>query len=161
VRQIHNILPLAVLALVLASCTPAPDTEGFRKTVEEFNAVSMESMEAGTTDKVISYYADNAVSMPPNMARVDGKAAIEKWMKEMMSSGMKVTKATFTTSEFGVGGDIAYEYGLYEMSMEFAGMDPMDDKGTYLSVWEKQQDGTWKIVAETWNSSNPVPGMGM
>ena len=156
-----RILPLAVLALILVSCMKQPDTEGFRKTVDEFNTVSMESMKSGKTDEALAYYTEDAVSMPPNMDPVNGKEAIEKWMKEMMGSGMKVTSATFTTTDIGVGGTVAYEFGLYEMTMDIPGMGELSDRGTYISVWNQQEDGSWKIRAETWNSSNPPPSMDM
>jgi hypothetical protein len=33
------------------------------------------------------------------------------------------------------------------------GMDkPMDDHGKYLTVWEKQKDGSLKVKIEIWNS---------
>jgi ketosteroid isomerase-like protein len=33
------------------------------------------------------------------------------------------------------------------------GMDkPMDDHGKYLTIWEKQKDGSLKVKVETWNS---------
>ena len=160
-KHLQIFLPLSILALVLVSCMKQPDTAGFKKTVDEFNTVSMESMTSNNTEKVMTYYAENAVSLPPNMEAVKGKEAIEKWMKQMSQSGMKVTKATFETAGFEVSGTIGYEYGTYDMSMEMPGTGSMSDKGNYMSVWTQQQDGSWKIRVETWNSSNPLPSMNM
>jgi len=37
--------------------------------------------------------------------------------------------------------------------MSMPGMDkPMDDQGKYLTIWEKQKDGSMKVKVETWNS---------
>jgi ketosteroid isomerase-like protein len=30
------------------------------------------------------------------------------------------------------------------------------ERGKYLSVWKKQSDGSWKCVADTWNSDLPA-----
>jgi len=39
---------------------------------------------------------------------------------------------------------------------------PMDDYGKYLTVWEKQKDGSLKIKIETWNSDvDPMSMMKM
>jgi ketosteroid isomerase-like protein len=37
---------------------------------------------------------------------------------------------------------------------------PINDRGKYLEVWEKQPDGKWKCVADMWNSdlAASVPG---
>jgi len=34
---------------------------------------------------------------------------------------------------------------------------PMEDHGKYLTIWEKQKDGSLKVKVETWNSDvNPA-----
>ena len=158
-RHMKLFLPLAVIALALASCARQPDTAGFRKAVEEMTAASIESMSSGNADKAVAFYADDAVSMPPNMEPLKGKAAIEQWMKQMNASGMKVTACEFKTSDYGIDGTVAYDYGTYAMTVEVPGMGVMNDKGTYIWIWKKQADGAWKLSAETWNSSNPPMSM--
>jgi ketosteroid isomerase-like protein len=38
----------------------------------------------------------------------------------------------------------------------------MDDHGKYLTIWEKQKDGSLKIKIETWNSDvDPTSMMNM
>jgi ketosteroid isomerase-like protein len=160
-KRMKLLLPLLALALALTSCERKPDTEGFKKTVDEYNAISSQSLTTADASVVAKYYAENAVEMPPNMAPIRGKEAIEKWMSQVQQSGMKVTSCKFTMSDFGVGGTIGYQYGLYEMTVEGPGMSPMSDRGTYVSIWSQQKDGSWKIIAETWNSSNPPAAMEM
>jgi len=36
--------------------------------------------------------------------------------------------------------------------MNDASGKPINDRGKYLEVWEKQADGNWKCAADTWNS---------
>ena len=31
------------------------------------------------------------------------------------------------------------------------------DRGKYLTVWRKQADGTWKSIADMFNSDVPMP----
>jgi ketosteroid isomerase-like protein len=41
-------------------------------------------------------------------------------------------------------------------------MGNINDNGKYMTVWEKQSDGSWKVKAETWNSdNNPWADMNM
>jgi ketosteroid isomerase-like protein len=51
--------------------------------------------------------------------------------------------------------------GTYELTMNDTNGKPINDRGKYLEVWEKQTDGNWKCRADMWNSdlasSAPVP----
>lgn len=154
--------PLLVLALLLASCMPQqPDMAALRKTIDEFDAASVDAMMSGNMETLMSYYADDAMSMPPNMGTLKGKAAIESWMNDMAQSGMKMTSVEFGTTELDASGTIAYLLGTYDMAMEMPGMGEMKDAGKYISIWKKQADGSWKVHAEIWNSDRPIPGMEM
>ena len=62
---------------------------------------------------------------------------------------------TLNTLEVLSDGDLAYEIGTYKVNMTIPGMpNTMDDNGKYLTVWQKQDDGSWKMKVETWNSDN-------
>jgi ketosteroid isomerase-like protein len=51
-------------------------------------------------------------------------------------------------------GDLIHEVGNYEITLKVPGV-PYDitDKGKYLVIWEKQNDGSLKIKLETWNNN--------
>jgi ketosteroid isomerase-like protein len=55
---------------------------------------------------------------------------------------------------------MAWVNGTYELAMKDATGRPINDRGKYLEVWEKQADGKWKCGADMWNSdlsaSTPV-----
>ena len=45
------------------------------------------------------------------------------------------------------------EIGTFKMNASMPNFDkPIDDHGKYLTVWEKQKDGSLKIKIEIWNS---------
>jgi len=50
--------------------------------------------------------------------------------------------------------------GTYELSETDANGKPMVDKGKYLEIWKKQADGSWKCVADMFNTDLPsmAPG---
>jgi len=51
------------------------------------------------------------------------------------------------------GGDVVYSQGTYVMTMtDPKTKKPMTDKGKYLTIYTKQPDGSWKAVADTFNS---------
>jgi ketosteroid isomerase-like protein len=148
---------LFLLSLSIACKTQAtPDTRAadeasLRKLDDEW------SRAAGSKDieKTISYYSDEAVVMPPNIPTLAGKEPIRSLWKSILGSpsfsgGWKVTKVEVARS-----GDLAYVSGNYEFNEKDERGNPMADKGKYLEIWKKQADGSWKCVADMFNSDLP------
>jgi ketosteroid isomerase-like protein len=106
-------------------------------------------------EKTVSYYSDDAVVMPPNIPTLTGKEPIRALWKSMLESpsfsgGWQATKVDIARS-----GDLAYISGNYEFKETDAGGKPITDKGKYLEIWKKQSDGSWKCVADMFNSDLP------
>jgi len=158
--HMRTILILAVASLLLVSCSsPQPDMAALKKTIEEYNAASVDAMKSGNSDKVLAYYTEDAMEMAPNMAMIKGKAAIKDFQAQMAKSGMKIIDAKFTSVDIDAGGKVAYEVGTYEMTITMVNAPSMNDKGKYIAIWKLQEGGSWKVSAETWNSDMPVPSM--
>jgi ketosteroid isomerase-like protein len=64
----------------------------------------------------------------------------------------------FHTNDVQVAGDIAVETGHYEMTLTPKQGKAVNDKGKYVSVWQKQGDGSWKIIRDISNSDLPTTG---
>ncbi|HUI64799.1 MAG TPA: DUF4440 domain-containing protein [Bacteroidota bacterium] len=160
-RTACAVLLLAAVSLIITSCaSPQVDMAALKKTVDTFNAASIESMTGGNSDKTLAYYEDDALEMAPNMTMAKGKDAIKAMQDQMMKSGMKMTSVSFSPIDLQAGGTIAYEIGTYDITATMASMGEMKDHGKYLTIWHQQPDGTWKVRAETWNSDMPMPSMG-
>jgi ketosteroid isomerase-like protein len=53
--------------------------------------------------------------------------------------------------------DLAYVHGAYQMSLTVpGGAEPVGDKGKYVEIWRKQQDGSWKVILDVYNSDLPA-----
>jgi uncharacterized protein (TIGR02246 family) len=102
---------------------------------------------AGNADTVASFYTDDAVALGPNSPIARGNAAIRDMFRGMF--GMHPT-VNFAPDRIVQSGDVAYEYGHYTMQM-----GPNADQGNYVTVWRRQANGDWKIVADSVNSSLP------
>jgi ketosteroid isomerase-like protein len=49
-------------------------------------------------------------------------------------------------AEISKSGDLGFTYGVYELSIKDSVY-----KGTYVSIWKKQNDGSWKFVLDSGN----------
>ena len=116
------------------------------------------AMMEGNSQATLGFYTNDAVSLPNYGEMVKGIDAIKKSNDEMMSSGMKVNSMEFNTVMVNTYGNVVSEIGTYKMNATMPGMaNPMEDTGKYLTLWEKQPDGSLKIKVETWNTDkNPM-----
>lgn len=135
----------------------AEDWNKVRQTIEEMNNKLEKSIVEGDMSYQLSYYTEDAISMPDFEPALKGITEIKKSMENNMKSGMKVTSADFKTTDLIGSGDLAVELGEWNMTMAMPGnTSPMNQTGKYITVWQKQADNTWKVKADTWNTnSNP------
>jgi ketosteroid isomerase-like protein len=107
-------------------------------------------------DKTVSYYADDAMVMPPNASAATTKDAIRNIWKDLLASPGLVISWKGLKVEVAKSGDIGFITGTYELTMNDAAGKPVPDHGKYVEVWEKQKDGKWKCGADIWNSDLPA-----
>lgn len=131
--------------------TRAADEVALRKLDDEW------SKAAGASDveKTVSYYTDDALVMPPNSPVLQGKDAARGMWKAMFSVPGYGGGWTATKVEVSRSGDMGWVTGNYEITETDASGKPMTDKGKYLEIWKKQADGSWKCVADMFNTDLP------
>ena len=125
----------------------------YKSKIEALNKEMAKNMIAGTSEKSLGLYTNDAISMPSYEPLHDGLAAIKKANEDMVKSGWKCLAFEPTTLKVIPNGNMVTEIGTYKITGSMPGMDkPMDDHGKYVTIWEKQKDGSLKIKVETWNS---------
>jgi uncharacterized protein (TIGR02246 family) len=147
------------MAVTVALCFAAgtvcfADSE---QTLRNLDAEWSKAAAAKDVDKAVSFYADDTIVLPANAPSATTKEAIRNVWKAMLSSPGLVIGWKATRVEVASSGDIAYVSGTYQMTMNDASGKPANDRGKYVVVWKKQGDGTWKCVADIWNSDLPPP----
>jgi ketosteroid isomerase-like protein len=87
---------------------------------------------------------------------VTGRAAIREFMRVFFS--MRDFSLSFETAQVEVSraGDFAYTCGTNKVTLVDPNGKKMKDRGKYLTVYRKQSDGTWKVVADMGNSDLPA-----
>lgn len=147
---------LVVMSLSAACQTTATDTRAADEaTLRNLDAEWSKAAGAKDLEKTASYYTEDALVLPPNMPVIQGKQQARAMWQGMFSvpgfgGGWKATKVEVARS-----GDLGYVTGTYELSETDASGRPMVDKGKYLEIWKKQPDGSWKCVADMFNTDLP------
>jgi len=144
------------LELILVEMKGNKSSKSLRSAIDAKNASFMAAYNRGDAYAVAAHYTNDAHSLPPNSKMEKGRMAIQKSMETMFRNGEG--KLQLTTMSVESNGNTAYEIGTYTMKMDMKGEAPMTDFGKYMVVWKKQDSGDWKLYADIWNSSLPVPG---
>ena len=161
--KIKTLAVILTLSLAGAAACLAADTK-LEQALRDLDAQWSKAAEAKDVDKTVSYYAESAVVMPPNASAAMTKESIRSAWKEMLTTPGAAISWKATKVEVAKAGDLAYVSGTYEETMTDASGKPAKDRGKYVEIFKKQADGTWKVVADIWNSdlpasaSSPAPG---
>ncbi len=158
--QKYTVLWLVAVVLALGGCAstqqpaPAPadthvqDEAAVRETAQEWGKVIV----GKDLDATLSYYADDAWVNPQNAPIA--KTADERrnvWAKFFATPGLSDMQGDITRVEVARSGDLAVEYGTFNMTMDEKGKPtPVAEK--YIVVWKKQPDGKWKAIGDIWNT---------
>ncbi|MGH8101484.1 MAG: YybH family protein [Chthoniobacterales bacterium] len=104
-------------------------------------------------DKTVSFYADDALVLPPNEAAVTTKDGIRNMWKGFIDT---MTDISWKASRVKIArsGDMVVLTGTYQLTMK----DGTKDRGKYCEVWEKKADGKWKCGTDMFSSDLPAPG---
>ncbi len=139
------VLPIAVV------CNFPPNAKGAdEQAVRDADAAWSKAAGAKDFDKTVSFYADDAMVLPPNEAAVTTKDGIRNLWKGLIDSVTSVSW-TATRVEMAKSGDMACLTGTYEMTMK----DGSKDHGKYCEVWEKKA-GAWKCGTDMFSSDLPA-----
>ena len=94
-------------------------------------------------------YTADAEALPPGLAPVRGRLAIQDLWKGLLS--MPVGRMQFTTLEVDGTGATAWETGRYTM---MATNGSTLDQGKYIVIWKHGPDG-WQLYRDMWSSDTP------
>ena len=142
-------LSLLILGCATSSTMSSSDADAY---IRSAGPRFISAFNAGNADAVSAFYADDAVMLVPNQTIERGPAAIRGGFNGFITA-MHPT-LSFTPDRIVQSCDIAYEYGHYTTTSSNG-----NDQGNYVTVWHRQPNGDWKIVADSINSSMPMPGM--
>jgi ketosteroid isomerase-like protein len=150
-------LALALALVALAGCDRAHREHKEAATDPAVVEQQLKAIEAGwekdyqarDVDKAVAHYASDAAVANPGMALASDEVSRKMAITQFLSDpSMKVTFASDKTL-VAKSGELAYTRGHYAIdSIDPKTKQPKRDTGSYLTVWQKQSDGSWKAVED-------------
>ena len=157
-----TVVPFASL-LLLAGCNTAPpaapavDLVAEQSKIHDIESTWVKEAAAKDLEKSVGHYADDAVLMVPGGPAAKGKDAIHAAWKGMLDDPNFKLNFSSDRVEMSAGGDLATTRGSYTMTFTNPKTKkPIDDKGSYVTVFKKQADGGWKAIEDI-NTSEVAP----
>jgi uncharacterized protein (TIGR02246 family) len=127
------------------------DMAAIREKVHRYAA----TINAGDFEGWISIWTDDAIQMYPGAPARLGKEQIRAGMKPAFDNFTLKIELT-SAIEVKVSSDLGYACGTYLLSMTpKAGGETIEFDGKYLSIFERQADGSWKGTHDCFNSNKP------
>ena len=154
-KKLLKINLLLLLFLLIISCSPSADYDSNILEIKKVNQKYLEFYNSGNYEGVASLHTEDAVVMPPNVPARIGKDQIMSAIKEEVDMGF--TDLKFIENDIKIFGNLAYDEGSYSLNVKSEKGEVIDnDSGKYLVVWEKQNDGSWLMKKDIWNSDLPT-----
>ena len=123
------------------------EKERLKQTDVEFSKLSQDR---GRNEAFFSYSADNAVMLRPNSMPIKGKQDLKEKLFSLPDTAYSLTWKP-THADIAESGDLGYTYGIWEYKTINENDDTIVAKGTYCSIWKKDEEGNWKWVLDTGN----------
>jgi uncharacterized protein (TIGR02246 family) len=103
---------------------------------------------------VMQLYAPDAAFLPAIGRRWEGVETIRRNFAGLLAHYNP--HIVLRSIRHAASGNLGYESGAYDETITpVNGREPIAAKGSYLFVYQKQGDGGWKILEQTWTSEGP------
>lgn len=152
-----NIAPLAAALLGIAVLA-APTTTLWAQPASAEAVASIEAQarrfsEAyvrGDVEAMMSIYAADGVAAPGGRDFIRGRETLTRYWT--LPEGRTIVRHVSTPVEIRVEGDTAYDWGYYEGQAAQDGNPLEPFRGKYVIIWERGDDGVWRMAMDMWNA---------
>lgn len=102
-------------------------------------------------ERILSFWTDDAVVMPPNLPAVVGKAALRAYVEvSLQIPGFRIS---WTSSDVVFSEDQKLAYMFSDNAVTMNGPDgaPKTTEGRAVTIWRRDTDGEWRCALDIWN----------
>ena len=154
---VHKILMLcgaAAVALTLGGCSKtggagASDPAAVQTALKADEKKWNDQFKSKDMEGLVGHYADDAYFVAPGVPGAKGSMEIRKAYADALADNYFSLNFASDRIDVASSGDLAYARGHFsEKYQDPTSKKIVSDSGTYLTVYKKQQDGSWKAVED-------------
>ena len=139
---------LSLFVFCFASVISAAAKSGDPKldeTIHKANSDWLSAMKTGDAATIAAPYAEDGIFVGADGVCTKGRSEIEKLYLTRFQKAGVAASTKIDSRNVTVDGDLAYESGYGEIGFNKDGKTTTGG-GRYLTVWQRQADGDWKII---------------
>jgi ketosteroid isomerase-like protein len=141
-------------ALVFATTLALPVAAAAADAKAELLAAERQFAEAAAAHGAagwLAWFAEGAAIFPADAGIVVGLSAVRAYYAktDFSPAGLTWTPAF---ADVSASGELGYTYGTWHWQGLGADGGPATHSGKYVTIWRRQADGSWKVVADIGNS---------
>ncbi len=147
---------LSILLLLTISCSTTIERDELNsstiETIEEMMRQHSIAVNSGDLDGFMTLLSENVVLMPPNEPAIIGKKAVHIYMRNVFAN------YTFnwneTLEDIKISNDLIYVRTSFDDSWSsISGDESGKEQGKNIYIYQKLDDGKWKIISDVWNTN--------
>ena len=116
------------------------------RALAETRASFIAALGRADAETLAALYTADATLLPPAAAPISGREAIRRFWQAGLDAGIVAIRLDAATLDHDTR--LAYELGRYELRLEPDGAVALVDRGNYLLVHARQNDGSWCRLVE-------------
>lgn len=144
----------AVLFAMAVSLSSASHAQDAQASIESLRGHYQSAFNAGNASEVARVHAEDALVMPPNSDRLEGRAAVETYVQSQFEQA-KLSNLQIDSAELRKVGDAFADLGTYRMEAQGPNGQAVTVTGGYMTLLEQGPDGNWLISRNIWNENRP------
>jgi ketosteroid isomerase-like protein len=149
-RNLMKIVIIAGVSGILLQCKNTDHAKGKEEIINTDKAFSDLSKEQGMKHAFLEYAAEDVVILRKNSLPQSGKKMMEDRFASFSDTGFVLTWEPLY-ADVASSGELGYSYGIYTSTSSDSTGNPLIEKGTYMSVWKKDNAGQWRFVLDSGN----------
>ena len=157
-KRLLMLIPLVFLCCLgcqqgekVATVDNEADIQAIKDSIVELEA----AVNTGDSDRGLALYADDAVEIRPNEPAAIGKEAIRR--RGQQDFNEFTLQDVYEIKGVKVSGDLGVAHIAWSTTATpKAGGKPVEVKGNWIRVFERQSDDAWKCIYSIWSDENLV-----
>jgi conserved hypothetical protein len=137
------------MLITIISCNQQNvDTKAEGEKLMQVSREWSKSAQSGDVEKILNYWADDAVVISAGQPTLKGKKEIRQMVEgSFKSPGFKISWEP-ESAEISKSGDLGYLIEHDDMTMNDSTGNPVTQHYKSITIWKKQTDGSWKNVVD-------------
>ena len=146
----------AISGVLLISCQPQTPTVDQAAEEEKLMETSRQWAKSKTNEEYLSYWHENAVLMAPGQPTLNGHEDIAKMLESTKDIPGFAVDWEPQEAFVSKSGDLGYLIERTSFTMNDSLGNPMTEFHKTVTIWKKQEDGSWINVVDMYNQDPSI-----